>query len=111
MSSNPAKPERRLRTRLIRQSTLTSALVMLAAACVAGALAYTHLTRQMTRVLDRISRDLVAEYEETKDDASRATFIRHMEADAAEHDTSRFFVLLLDESGKILHATDRKSVV
>ena len=105
MSSNPAKPERRLRTRLIQQSTLTSALITLAAACVAGALAYTHLTRQMTRVLDRVSLDLVTEYDETRSDGTYATFIHHMEADAAEHDTSHFFVLLLDESGKILHAT------
>ncbi len=105
MCSNRAKPEARLRARLIRQAALTSGLVALAAACAAGVLAYTHLTRQMESLLRRVSQDLVEEYAEAGSGAARAEFLRLMDEDAEEHDPSRFFAMLLDGRGEVVHVT------
>lgn len=106
MCSSRAKPERRLRTRLARQAVLSGGLVSLAAACVVLALTYLHLTRQMARPLVRVTNDLLAEYAESqRGDESGKSFFTHMDEDAEERDTARFFVLLADGQGGLIYAT------
>ncbi len=106
MCLSRAKPERRLRTRLARQAVLSGGLVSLAAACVVLALTYLHLTRQMARPLVRVTNDLLAEYAESqRGDESGKSFFTHMDEDAEERDTARFFVLLADGQGGLIYAT------
>ncbi len=106
MCSSRAKPERRLRTRLMRQAVLSGGLVSLTATLAVLALTYLHLTRQVARPLVRVTNDLLAEYAESqRGDVAGKSFFAHMDEDAEERDTSRFFVLLADERGDLIYAT------
>ncbi len=106
MCSSRVKPERRLRTRLVSQAILAGGLVSLGAALIVGTLAYSYLTRQMARKLTRVAQDLVEEYAaEQRGEPITKSFITHMNEDAEEHDSSRFFVMLVGSHGEIVHVT------
>lgn len=106
-SKNAPKAKRKpsLRARLVRQATLTSGLVFLGASAIVLSLVYSYLTGRLTGLLTRVAADLQAEYTGIKNGVVDAAFVNHMNEDAAEHDSSRFFVVLTTKDGKLLCAT------